>query len=89
MKTLAVFSIAALGLMPIAAKFVNKPKKEYVAHFEIEFEVPAEQPLAALQEETTALFGRHCVDCSAGMYSMREDGLKRCSACGNADPEQR
>jgi hypothetical protein len=88
MKTLALFSIVALGLMPIAAKFVAKPKKEYVAHFEVEFELP-EQPLAPLQEETTSLFGRHCVDCSAGMYALRDDGLKRCSACGNPDPEQR
>jgi hypothetical protein len=67
---------------------VNKPKKEYIAHFEVSFEIPAEPP-ATFKSETDEVFGRHCVDCSAGMYAMRDDGLKRCSACGKADPEQK
>jgi hypothetical protein len=84
MKSTAISIGLILCGLPLAAKLgAAKKPKEYVAHFEVTFEIPDTAP------QTTASFGRHCVDCSAGMYALREDGVKRCSACEKPDPEQR
>ena len=83
MKALAISIGLILCGLPFVVKLgeVKKPK-EYIAHFEVTFEIPD------TTTQTTAVFGRHCVDCSAGKYVVREDGIKRCSACEKPDPEQ-
>jgi hypothetical protein len=80
--TIILIGLILCGLPLVAKLGEAKKPKEYIAHFEVTFEIPD------TATQTTSSFGRHCVDCSAGMYAPREDGVRRCSACGKPDPEQ-
>ena len=87
MKTTIVVIALFLCGLPLINAFSNKKPKEYIANFEIVLELPEKQA-DTLEQINNYSFGRHCVDCSAGMYSLREDGVRRCSFCGNPDPIQ-